>query len=265
MSIYEHDCFITPDKDAILWRYMDLNKFQSLLETKSLFFCRVDKFSDPFEGSLPKIEAEYRFEEHKRMDYEFDRKFNEELVIKNINGIGSLHQRLKKGTVVNCWHSNSNESDAMWQLYLKDNEGVAIQSSVDKIANVIRDIPEKIGISKVRYLNYETDRWYDRVKYPIHGYNLYIPLVHKRIEFEHEREVRLIYDVPDAVHDAEYWDRQPNGIGKFININIETLIEKIILPPTIDSKAAFKIEQLVKSYGYNFKFEKSVLSKKPWF
>lgn len=242
-----------------------MNKFQSLLETKSLFFCRVDKFSDPFEGSLPKTEAEYRFEEHKRMDYEFNREFNEELAIKNVNGMGGLHQKLKKGTVVNCWHSNSNESDAMWQLYLKDNEGVAIQSSVDKIAYVIRDIPEKIGISKVRYLNYETDRWYHSVEYPERGYNLYIPLVHKRIEFVHEREVRLIHDVPDAVDDEEYWDRQPNGIGKFINIDIDILVEKIILPPTIDSKAILKIRQLAESFNYNFKFEKSVLSNKPWF
>ena len=34
------------------WRYMDLAKFLSLLESNSLFFTRLDHFQDPFEGAL---------------------------------------------------------------------------------------------------------------------------------------------------------------------------------------------------------------------
>lgn len=265
MAIYDHPCFIPPKKDLALWRYMDLKKYQSFLETSSLFFCRADKFIDPFEGSLPKIEADYRIQGEKIQAAMFNRKFNKSQAQRNISGLKKLHQRLKRGEVINCWHSNRTESDAMWQLYLKDNEGVAIQTTVEKLSKAIETIPEKIGISKVRYLNYEEDRWYHPIDYPEKSYNLYIPIVHKRIEFIHENEVRLIHDVQDAVDNEDYWDNQPNHIGKLIAIDIGELVEKIILPPTIDAKTTARIKRMTKMHGYNFKFEKSKLSKRPWY
>lgn len=265
MALYEHQCFILLEQDAILWRYLDLEKFKSILENKALFFCRADKFIDPFEGSIPKVEADYRIKEEKRNADLFEREFDEEQALKNITGLKSLHQKLKRGTIINCWHINNTESNAMWQLYLKDNEGVAIQTSKEKLYKAIQAIPEKIGLSKVRYLNYETDKWYHATDYPQRGYNLYIPLIHKRVEFKHENEFRLIYDVQDAVDSDDYWEQQPNNKGKLISVDILELIEKIYLPPTIDPKAAFKIEQISKNLGYNFLFEKSKLSNEPLF
>jgi hypothetical protein len=38
---------------------MDLAKFISLLHSKSLFFCRLDKLEDKFEGASPKLNLEY--------------------------------------------------------------------------------------------------------------------------------------------------------------------------------------------------------------
>lgn len=263
MALYEHQCFIPLEQNAILWRYLDLEKFKALLENKALFFCRADKFIDPFEGSLPKIEAEYSIKEQRRNADLFEREFVEEQALKNISGLKRFHQKLKRGTIINCWHINNNESNAMWQLYLKDNEGVAIQTTKEKLYKVIESVPEKIGLSKARYLNYETGRWYHAIDYPQRGYNFYIPLVHKRVEYQHENEFRLIHDIEDAVDSEDYWEQQPNYKGKFISVDILQLIEKVYLPPTVDSKAALKIEQISKDLGYNFLFEKSKLSNEP--
>ena len=263
MALYEHECFIPLEKGATLWRYLDFERFKSLLETKSLFFCRADKFSDPFEGSLPKIEADYRIKEERRTAAAVGREFNEEIALNNILGLQSLHQKLKRGTTVNCWHINNNESDAMWRLYLKDNEGVAIQTTKEKIYEVIDNANEKIGTSKVRYLNYDTGAWYHSTDYPHTGYNLYIPLVHKRIEFIHENEFRLIHDVSEAVDDEKYWESQTNHKGKLISVDIVNLIQKIYLPPTVDPQTTLRIEEMAKSLGYNFQFEKSKLSNEP--
>jgi hypothetical protein len=41
-----------PDDDTILWRYMDLAKFISLLKDKTLYMTRADMFEDPFEGAV---------------------------------------------------------------------------------------------------------------------------------------------------------------------------------------------------------------------
>ena len=42
-----------PDSTKI-WRYMDFTKFVNLLYTESLFFCRVDRLEDKWEGTFPK-------------------------------------------------------------------------------------------------------------------------------------------------------------------------------------------------------------------
>ena len=59
--VEEHPVFIAPENIEIkVWRYMDFTKMISLIDTRRLFFTRADLFSDPFEGSYPKINVEAR-------------------------------------------------------------------------------------------------------------------------------------------------------------------------------------------------------------
>lgn len=183
----------------------------------------------------------------------------------NILSLQNGHLNFKRTTVINCWHINKNESDAMWRLYLKDNEGVAIQSTTEKVYKTIDEIPGIIGLSRIRYLNYERDIWYHPIEYPHWAYNTYTPILHKRIEFVHENEFRLFCEIKDAEDDDYYWDNQPNHKGKFIQLNLNTLIEKIYLPPTLDKITSLKIEKLSKDLGYNFSFINSKLSEEPWY
>jgi len=44
--------FSVPIESTILWRYIDFGKFVSMLLTKSLYFTKVSKFNDPFEGAI---------------------------------------------------------------------------------------------------------------------------------------------------------------------------------------------------------------------
>lgn len=60
MAYKEYELCIAPNLDLVIWRYMSLQKFKFMIKNKALFFCRADKFSDPFEGTLPKKEADYR-------------------------------------------------------------------------------------------------------------------------------------------------------------------------------------------------------------
>ncbi len=42
--MYEpHEGLTIPRDDARVWRYMDIGKFVSLLNTSTLFFCRLDR------------------------------------------------------------------------------------------------------------------------------------------------------------------------------------------------------------------------------
>lgn len=246
MPVIYHKNMIPIEDNALLWRYMNLDKFESLLKEKALFFCRADKFSDPFEGSVPIKEAIYR-----------DSKSN--------NKLGYLHTHLemKMFTVVNCWHINNVESDAMWQLYLKSNEGVAIQTTYKKLYNSFSLTPENILISKIRYLDYDNGTWYHPTDYPHRSYNFYVPLIHKRQEFIHENECRVFHEIPHSEQKENYWDEQRNQIGKLVSIDVNVLIDKLILPPTADEKVKDKITLMLIKYGFDFTINQSNLSKEP--
>ncbi|OAF09231.1 hypothetical protein AXW67_26915 [Bradyrhizobium neotropicale] len=51
----QHEAFRLPtNKDIPIWRYMDLAKYLSILNSSGLFFPRATSFEDPFEGSAPR-------------------------------------------------------------------------------------------------------------------------------------------------------------------------------------------------------------------
>jgi hypothetical protein len=50
--IEEHPEFVAPPNlNVRICRYLDFTKFGALLESRALFFSRLDKLGDPFEGS----------------------------------------------------------------------------------------------------------------------------------------------------------------------------------------------------------------------
>ena len=44
--------YIIPEDDSVIWRFLDLAKFISLLKDSALFMTRADKFEDQFEGAV---------------------------------------------------------------------------------------------------------------------------------------------------------------------------------------------------------------------
>lgn len=263
MTLIKHDNMLNIDSDAILWRYFSFEKFESLLKTESLFFCRADKFSDPFEGTITKEDADNEIEVERRVAKCYNQTFEESAAQARIGIKRNQRQKYRRCIVVNCWHENANESDAMWRLYLKDNEGVAIQTNAQRIANIIDKTSVAVFPSKVRYIDYDLETFYHVIDYPHPNYNIYVPFIHKRKEFIHESEFRLFHEVPDALSNENYWDHQPNEKGVFVPVDLNTLVEKIYFAPTVEDKVISKIKDLTLSHGYNFEFHKSKLSNDP--
>lgn len=230
---------------------------------KALFFCRADKFSDPFEGSVPQKEVNYRLFEAKKATEFYNVDFDLEKAKSSDLSISNLHKELMAIITVNCWHINENESDAMWQLYLKDSEGVAIETNVYNLELAFKDTNEIIQPSKVRYIDYDNDGWYDQIEFPYTRYNMEFPIFHKRIEFAHENEFRLYHKVESAEKNPEYWDNQINHKGCFIPIDIDILVSKIYFHPKVDNSTKEKIRRKSMELGYDFSFLDSKLSNNP--
>jgi len=259
MAFKEYKYCIRPEPNTVIWRYMSLDKFESMLDTRALFFCRADRFSDPYEGSITR-----RVFENRSTNF---RNFFPQKAKENENTISTLHKSNKKLHIINCWHINNSENDSMWKLYLKSNEGIAIKTTIAKLLKSFYSLIDDIFCSKIRYLDYEKEYWYDKDEYPFWEYNMFIPLVHKRIEFKQEAEIRLIHKVKvlKEIGIEKYWNQRPIEKGKFISADIEHLIENIYCPPTSDSNQIKKVEELISKYDFRFKVKKSKLSKEPYY
>jgi hypothetical protein len=91
-----------PENDVKIWRYMDFTKLLSILENDGLFFTSArilrEKF-DFYEGAYPDHWLEFYF----GPDAAY--------------GFQSLCDRYWIFHILNCWHINDFESDAMWKIY----------------------------------------------------------------------------------------------------------------------------------------------------
>jgi hypothetical protein len=239
----EHPDFEQPkDESTKVWRYMDISKFLSVLETSSLYFTRSDKFTDPYEGTIPKINSE------KISTYftEFDNASEMQ------NELLNLFDFNRKLTLINCWYQSEYESDAMWQLY--SNNGIAIQTTFGKLKNSFKNSDDNVLIGQVKYIDYNQEGMY--------YLNALTPFLFKRISFEHEREIRaVIWNTQTNREPADEDDEVSIELidyGKLSNIDIETLIETIYVSPTAPSW----FHKLIVSILNRYKLDKPVIHSK---
>jgi hypothetical protein len=130
---------------------MDFTKFVTLLDTKTLFFARADGFDDPFEGSYPHKNVSFYRNYHESVPLPPD--IRDKLVALMNESMGNFLRNLRRWTALNCWHLNNYESAAMWHLYLKSNDGIAIRTKYANLRDSFKNTSEPIRIGKVHYID----------------------------------------------------------------------------------------------------------------
>jgi hypothetical protein len=236
------ELFEPPTADQLVWRYMDLAKFAWMLENRALYFCRSDLIGDPFEGSMPVLNATLRA-----------------LALERLQGMPReqaerASQQLEAGTrlirreiYLNCWHMNEHESAAMWRLYAAGDQAIALRSTYRRLRDCL---PERVHIGKVRYIDFMTD--------VVHAGNIYSPYAHKRASFAHERELRAIY-----------WDRSQAGDeakpGTSFLVDLPNLIEVVHVAPTLPDWVHRTVEALTRKYELEIPVLKSAMNRDPMY
>jgi len=148
---------------------------------------------------------------------------------------------------ISCWHMNEFESDAMWKLYLKSNEGIAIQSTFKRLCDAFSSTDLDINIGKVKYENFN-----DYI-FPLTG-NLVSTFLVKRKSFKHEEEIRAIHW---AVKREYGWqkligERLPmDQYGENIRVDIRMLIENVYIAPNSPNWFKELVESMLKKYNLN--------------
>lgn len=189
-----------PNEEDTLWRYMDFVKLLALLQNNALYFSRVDKLGDQFEGRwsdrtimmLHERHNLWRSEETHQVVIE-DRRTGDRLRFPKEDTDPSpedtilrwqsyIRHPVLSHTYVNCWHSGEDESESMWKLYAGGEYGVAIRTTAAKLVGSFTEfLPDYFG--QVKYVSY------DRYAIPVADLP---PVFYKRSAFGHEKEVRAV-------------------------------------------------------------------------
>ena len=123
------------DNDFTLWRYMDLAKFISLLQTKSLYFSSGYKLnrSDRFEFNYSSLDYKLILECINAMKLMIDKTLaNQEDIDLVMNSLNEMIRYFSQIIGVNSWIISEHQSNAMWKIYSKS-DGIAIKTKMSKI------------------------------------------------------------------------------------------------------------------------------------
>ncbi len=195
MPSYKNRPPLSPDTQV--WHYTTLKAVIAIWRDKQLRLKRIDKFLDPFEGSVTKQDIDNQvplFAGYQGLTMAMQHAAAHDPVkapvYRDLWGEMTKRRRAKtRSAHASCW-SSGDESEAMWRLYCTDGEsgqGLALRSTLAKLeASVVH---ENVYVSPMNYRFYhEGDAFNDEL----------VAFMHKRWGFWHEQEVRVV--MYDAAH-----------------------------------------------------------------
>jgi hypothetical protein len=209
----------------IIWRYVDLAKFVHMIATQSLYFACTSQMTDPYEGWLPRSHIEammgltrtYLDQMKGTCDTILAQRPNSDSTVfdalledaRQKLDLQKLLREVNRKFGLNCWHINGDESEAMWRLYGAAGNGIAIESTEDRLKSVLT--ADGIIVGRVRYMNFD----HDEIEKGHEHYGLFI----KRNSFAHEQELRATILLPTP------------GVGTLVPCDMDALVTNIHIAP----------------------------------
>lgn len=251
----QHESFALPtNKDIPIWRYMDLAKYLSMLDRQSLFFSRATLLGDPFEGSTTGLMVAAR-------EYIRANRASNPALAQWKDFPDSMFQmqadsarQMVPTYCVNCWHMNEHESAAMWKLYSSSNEAICIRSTYRRLRQCL---PQCVRIGEVRYLNYDAEAF--------HMGQVFNYIMHKRLSFAHERELRAIFWEMENSAEANPYKALITPVGLPMHVDLPELIDTVFVSPTAAPWFANVVNAMTVRCGFQFSVRQSALAAAPLF
>lgn len=219
------------DLDREIYRIMPIYRLLEIFDEKKLTLLKPEKWDDPYENLLLKGKA-------------------------LIGGEPTELSTLKESVYGQCWTLHK-ETDAMWRIYSSDKQGAKVKTTIRKLLDALQKVSGSHAkvhcfIGEVEYLNQK-----NLIK-KLNNINLLdtsgagIPqsLIYKRVEFKHEREVRLLYT------------NKSDNVHKFKIDPIE-LFDEIVFDPRINKHLLEVYKEAFKKYGFKKSIRQSVMYQAP--
>lgn len=237
-----HPQFARPPAEARIWRYLDLAKLLDMLDRASIHLARADCMADPWEAVMPQRSVNAYMERvHKQAGVGGDIEALKSTYIR-------FQREMRERVFMSCWYVAEHESAAMWDVYGgREGRGIAIQSTFGRLERSLpRDWTWPIYAGLVKYIDFGTDL--------IEGGNAFEPVLHKRLSYEHERELRLVVDVHEIGH---------SETGLALPVDVSTMIEGLYISPLGPRWFAQLVQRTINRYGFDVPVQQSDLGSTP--
>lgn len=171
--------------DTRIYRILPQARFFSLFEEKKNSLLRPEKWDDPFENVFLKSPIALPNGETRQFGFRDD-------------------------VFGQCWTLET-ASDAMWQIYSKNCDGIRVRTTVRRLVDSMRAVQSNYAdvscyIGRVEYRTESELRQFGKSMFTQYSREEAIArsLLLKRKAYKHEKEVRLIYVSPDTTNEADF-------------------------------------------------------------
>lgn len=217
-----------PSVDERVWRYMSFSRFLWLLQKKQLWLTRADLLGDPWEIALAGEQLAHVISRHPPAPFP-SRGARRETAIERSKRI---IQTWRRDTFVSCWSALEHESHALWRIYCRSTEGVAVQTTLARLK-------ESVGGLQVYRVTYQTPGTAKQTP------TLTDLVTKKRPMFAYEQEVRVVL-TRDGKDEAEI-------LGHRLEWDPEKNIESIRIHPEADDSFMETVTKAVETYAPTLK------------
>lgn len=267
--------------ESYLWRYVDIHKFLSFINKKTLYLTRLDKFEDNREGISLNHLYTIHLKNHidKLPIFNIMRQYHEiDSMGGTMNDFDKELRKVQRSNFANCWvlEPNNAESVAMWNLYSSPNSlAIKIKYKDFKDSFLRNEIENhnstrRIICSPIKYINFQNPTYDESQLAPEDSVFI------KDISFKHENEFRIVLkeptrDIPE-VNYKEGINRKSiedlhNQFFNYPGINIKLINFseypfEIVHHPKSQKWAKENIENILNLSNINFKVSNSSLDLK---
>jgi len=231
---------------------MTLDRLINILDDKALFMSVLGAYSksDPYEGYPPPVVLkQVKAQCPPSMYFSHDAGKSQDL-----SNFKVFAERLFRSRAVSCWYQDNEESEAMWKLYGDAGKGIAIRTSVGKLAQALgNDFHGKIA--RVLYVNYNrvTEADYNAIM-GAHAQNVLLDPIYKRHSYAHEREVRVYMQIEGAkINEPETYKSYLAPVDYF------SMIDEIVVSPFCGESYVKAIKAVATLFGVADKVRQSTL------
>lgn len=229
MDIEPSDCFATlrhyeyAGDDAIIRRYFSSTKFLDFAKTWELYFAPASAFTDEEEGFYTVTDQVTREGQLRAL------RFSDRAMNIARHAWDTVAQNNKKAVMISCWTLGNTEDPRMWQVYGKDDEAVALETTVGALRRLLG---HEFLFVPVQYI--------DRNRDSLPQTHSLEPFFFKGLDFQWEHELRIVAQMEVG------WKL---GTPRRIATPPGQLPFRLLLPQGARAERRFEVEEILLSRG----------------